>query len=261
MKKIFIALSICAAFTFKPAYTYQYINWKYKKNPSTLQYAHKRGCSLISTTLKACAVAGTIALAGSAIALIRYMCRFNIDDAQDLIKAANLYKTATEEYYAQAFSILGIQPEEERIQGIKALIIQEKSATPYFLYAQKTSNSLKECNKLLKKIQKGTPKLKARYQKLQTHAYQYEPLKLADEMDNTEKALEDLKKIEAELSVLADQIQDLCIICMRTEEYLREAQMIHLAAINDSLNSIRIQNALNTATPYCYYTPVYYRYY
>lgn len=226
-----------------------------------MQYAHKTVFSLNKTTLKTCAVAGAIAITGSIVALIYYMCRFNLGDAQELIRDANIYKTGTEEHYAQEFSILSSGSEEEHIKSIKAIITKARTSTPYFLYAQKVSNSLKECNKLIKKIHKGTPKLQAHYQKIQTHAHQYDPLKLADEIDQTEKALETLKKLEVVLSLLADQLTDLYVLCTRTEGYKSEVQMMQLAAINASLNSIRIQNALNSSTPRYYYTPTYYRYY
>jgi hypothetical protein len=87
-----------------------------------------------------------------------------------------------------------------------------------------------------------------------------DPLKLAKEIDQTEKALETLKNLEDTLSVLANHISDLYLLCTHTEEYKSEVQMIQLAAIHNSLNSIIIQNALNASTPR-YYTPMYYRYY
>lgn len=261
MKKIFALLFVYAALATQPAYTRQKLDWIYKNNLSFMDYSTKESLGAHKTTFVACAVAGTAALIGSAIALIHYVYRFNLGDAQDLIKTVNRYKIETEEHYAQEIAILNTDSGQERIEKIRAIITKIRTSTPYFEYARKASNSLKECNKLLKKIHNGIPKLEAQYQKLQTHAYQYDPLKLANEMDQTEKALETLKNLEDTLSVLADHIHDLYLLCTQTEEYKSEMQMIQLAAIQDSLNSIRIQNALNTSTPRYYYTPIYYRYY
>ncbi len=260
MKKIFALLLVYAALAIQPAYTRQKLDWICKNNLFSINYSKKESLGTHKATFAACAVAGTVALIGSAIALIHYIYRFNLGDAQDLIKTANQYKIETEGHYAQEIALLKADSEQERIEKIRAIITKIRTSTPYFEYARKASKSLKECNKLLKKIHNGIPKLEAQYQKLQTHAHQYDPLKLANEIDQTEKALETLKNLEDTLSVLANHISDLYLLCTHTEEYKSEVQMIQLAAIHNSLNSIIIQNALNASTPR-YYTPMYYRYY
>jgi hypothetical protein len=86
MKKIFALLLVYAALAIQPAYTRQKLDWICKNNLFSMNYSKKESLGTHKATFAACAVAGTVALIGSAIALIHYIYRFNLATRKILSK-------------------------------------------------------------------------------------------------------------------------------------------------------------------------------
>ena len=107
-----------------------------------------------------------VALVGFAIAtsytLYSYFTRFNVKDAHSLTNKIHEFIENTHRQYNREIILLINNSDLAKQQEELALIILDTdSPTPYLDYVTKTADYLNKCKSFLKKIEKGTLKLKA----------------------------------------------------------------------------------------------------
>ena len=134
---------------------------KFSKQPS-----YKPAIWQDSTILAAVSLTG-IAVVGTIYSLYSYITRFNLYDAQQLSKEIKFFSDKVSKNYEKELDILSnAAHEEERRSQLDAIILEAITPTPYMTYVNKASRLLKECERLINKIENGTTKLKKQLEAL-----------------------------------------------------------------------------------------------
>lgn len=134
---------------------------KYSKQPTYKQAIWQNSTVLAAVSLTGIAVIGTI------YSLYSYITRFNLYDAQQLSKEIKFFSDKISKKYEKELDILSstAHKEEQRNQ-LDVIILEAITSTPYMTYVNKASRLLKECERLIKRIENGTTKLKKQLEAL-----------------------------------------------------------------------------------------------